>query len=106
MEFSEFEAVVNDAFDVSTVNLELKSGGEVTKKSLTAKNPSGSVSTQSSEFRTKYVLNMLGALVCLGAAGFILWRLCRKPKLLSGHKGTSEKTGEGPTLGSPRSDPS
>lgn len=87
IEFSEFNDLVDSAFKSTTLEVDLQ--GNIEK--FSGKNPrAATLGASQSVLRTRFLLNISAALVC-GLIGIVMiWRLCRRPRLLS-KKSVSEK---------------
>ena len=87
IEFSEFKDLVDSAFKSTTLEVNLQ--GNVEKFSG-EKPRAATLGASQSVLRTRFLLNISAAIVCgiIGVA--MIWRLCRRPRLLS-KRSVSEK---------------
>lgn len=80
----EYEDVVISAFNATTLNLVLASASEKKTAQIKGVQPHAKELSLSSEhIRLKYIVNIVGAVICVIIALVMLIRLCRNPRLLS-----------------------
>ncbi len=92
IEFEDYEALINDAFSSTRVNIELAAGTESSKTAIiTQEQWEKEAKLESSEVRTHFLLNIGGAILSFIAAIFVLWRIRRRSSVVS--YGTGYETG-------------
>ncbi len=86
VEFADFETLINDAFDSTTLQVVLKdnlASKSVSKDFEGSKLKNDSLVVSGDKTRTEFLLGNLGALVCLTLAIFLAIRKWHTPKLIS-----------------------
>lgn len=86
VEFADYETLINEAFDSTTLQVILKdsfSGKSVSKDFKGSELKNDSLVASGDKTRTEFLLGNLGALVCLTLAIFLAIRKWHTPKLIS-----------------------
>lgn len=84
IDFNEFEAIINDAMKSTTFTVKISTGKSADSQTFTGSSKHAqTMGADTSFFRTRFFLNVMGALVAGILAIVLLWRTCRTPRLLS-----------------------
>ncbi len=83
IEFTEFETLINDAMKATTFTVKVDANGSTDSGKFSGTSDDAqTLAASHNSFRTRYLLNMAGALLALAAAGVVIWRMCRTPQVL------------------------
>lgn len=83
IDYPEFEALINDAFSSSTLNVRLKANGDEDSFRMPVDKQEKKTATISAEsLRLKFIINTLVSIGCLIAAIYLFWRLRHRPRVL------------------------